>query len=373
MRIAFLTRSLTAGGAERQLGVLARALAKKGHDVSIFTFYAPVGDSHDWPRVRIISLGKAGRWHVMTFFWRLIVAMRRQRPDIIHSYLPTANCIAALIRPFVPGAKLVFGVRSSDMQPAAYDRLERLIYWLEARLALKADLMIANSHAAKHHLIERGTPAEKLAVIPNGIDSSEFKLDRARGETLRTEWLIAPDETVIGLAARFDPMKDHGTFFDAFALLRPDANRLRAVLVGGGSAELRRKLQDQALALGIADRIVWAGPHADMAAVYSAFDLLCLPSAYGEGFPNVVAEAMACEVPCLVTDVGDAAAIVGDLGEIVPPRNAAALAAGLRSILARPADERRRLGEAARQKIVENYSIARLTDATLDVIEKIAR
>ena len=371
MRIAFLTRSLTAGGAERQLGILARAMAQKGHDVSIFSFYAAPHDRDAESKVKIVALGKAGRWHIATFLCRLIVAMRRERPDVIHSYLPTANCIAALIRPFVPGAKLVFGVRSSDMQPAHYDRLERLVYWLEARLASRADLIIANSEAAKRHLAGRGYPAEKIVVIANGIDSSEFKPDPARRQTLRAGWLIAPDETVIGVAARFDPMKDHATFLEAFALLQPVEKRLRAVFVGGGSAELRRSLENRARKLGVFDRIVWAGPRTDMAAVYNAFDLLCLPSAYGEGFPNVVAEAMACEIPCVVTDVGDSDAIVGDLGEVVPPRDAAALAAGLRAMIARSADDRRNLGEAARRKVIERHSIEQLTAATLVALKRL--
>ncbi|MBS0534425.1 MAG: glycosyltransferase [Proteobacteria bacterium] len=373
MRIAFLSRSLSAGGAERQLGILAGGMARAGHRITIFTFYGHGADDPRLAGVEIITLGKAGRWHVLTFLARLIVAMRRARPDVIHSYLPTANCIAALIRPFVPGAKLVFGVRSSDMQARRYDRLEQFVYWLERRLARWADLLIANSEAARCHLTSRGYPAGKIAVIPNGIDVAEFHPGDSGRAALRAAWGVAADETAIGVVGRFDPMKDHETFLQAFAQLQPADHRLRAVFVGGGSDDLRRHLQARSHALGVGDRIVWAGPRHDMTAVYNAFDLLCLPSAYGEGFPNVIGEAMACEVPCVATDVGDSAAIVGDLGEIVPRRNAPALAAGLRSMLARPADERRRLGKAARRKVVDDYGVARLVDATLGVIETITR
>ncbi len=154
-------------------------------------------------------------------------------------------------------------------------------------------------------------------------------------------------------------MKDHHTFLQA----APNwANRRNFVCVGDGPAEYRRSLQQFAEQAG-ARNVIWAGARRDMPSVYNALDLLAL-SSRGEGFPNVVAEAMACEIPCVVTDVGDARQIVGETGVIVPPGDAQALAEGLRQLLLLSDEERKALGRRARQQIVDKFSTEKMVAAT---------
>jgi glycosyltransferase involved in cell wall biosynthesis len=159
-------------------------------------------------------------------------------------------------------------------------------------------------------------------------------------------------------------MKDHATFLRAAAKLVSGVPNLRVVIVGDGDNALRTRLTEQATALGLMQHIVWHGPEHDMPRLYPALDVLCLTSAWGEGFPNVVGEAMACGVPCVVTDVGDAAHVVGEAGRVVPPENPAAIAAAVRALLNLPRDERRRLGHAARQRIIDVFSVKAMLTTT---------
>jgi glycosyltransferase involved in cell wall biosynthesis len=363
MKIAFLTRTMSGGGAERQFALLAQGLAARGHDIVCFVFYRQAGIDLP-PGVRVVWLAKRGRWDVLGFFRRLVAALRAERPHLLYAYLPVANGIALLARRFVPRLQVVIGVRSSALELSRYDYLQRASHRLERRLARGADLVIVNSAAGRADLAAAGYPVEKIRVIRNGIDAAAFRPDAAARSIERAAWRWGAEDFVVGMVARLDPMKDHGGFLAALARLAPKHEALHAVVVAEGSRAERRRLERRAGELGIADRISWSGRRDDMAALYNALDLLCLPSAFGEGSPNVVGEAMACGVPCIVTDVGDCAILVGDTGSVVPPRDPAALAASLERLLAAPAAERLALGAAARERIIATFSVARLVDET---------
>ena len=152
-----------------------------------------------------------------------------------------------------------------------------------------------------------------MAVIPNGIDTSRFREMPGSGARLRALWGVRDDQILIGLVGRLDYMKDHPTFLRAAAKLTHHNDSVRFVCVGGGPISYAAQLKDLSSELGLHDRIVWAGDQDDMPSVYSALDLL-VSSSSGEGFSNVIGEAMACGVPCVVTDVGDSALIVGETG-----------------------------------------------------------
>src|SRR5262249_22113417 len=151
----------------------------------------------------------------------------------------------------------------------------------------------------------RGLPAERIAVVPNGIDTEAMQPDAVAGSALRRAWGMSPGAFVIGCVARLDPMKDHANLLNAAATLTRGNPHGRFVCAGDGPAAYRCELQALASSLGVADRVVWAGEIRDVKAAYSAFDIATLPSAFGEGFPNVIGEAMACGTPTVATDVGD--------------------------------------------------------------------
>ena len=213
-----------------------------------------------------------------------------------------------------------------------------------------------------------GYPAERIVVIPNGIDTERFQFDRAGRHRVRDEWRIAPDELLIGLAARLDPMKDQANFLEAVAKVRKALPSVRFACVGSGSPALTNALRSHAERLGLADIGVWSGTRHDMPAVYSAFDIAVSSAAFGEGFSNAIAEAMACQRLCVVTDVGDSGWIVGDTGAIVPSRDPQAMCSALLNLARSVTGPSLRSGVQARARINELFNVRQLAERTISVL-----
>ena len=367
--VVFLTRSLERGGAERQLVMLAAGLQARGVGVEVLTFYegGPLDAELEAAGVKVRSLEKQHRWDVIRFLLRTSKELRNSNASIFYGFLPISNIILGILKPFLMGRRIVFGIRASELSLAQHDWLTRLSYRLERTLGRSADLIIANSGAGRDHAIAQGFPSERVTVIENGIDTTYFQFDSVERNRVRTEWGIAPDEIVIGVTARLDPLKGHQTFLRAAALVAEQAAKIRFVCVGGGASSYRDHLLTMAVQLGLSRRVIWAGPRADMRAVWSAFDIACSTSV-SEGFSNAIAEAMACERICIVTDVGDSARIVGDTGYIIEPNDEAALAGVWRELGSAPAENRIRRGARARQRIEDLFGRDRLLDATVKAL-----
>jgi glycosyltransferase involved in cell wall biosynthesis len=369
--ILFLIRSLEAGGAERQLTVLARGLHARGIPIVVCTFYPDGAFRKELEQagITVIDLGKKGRWDVLPFLVRLVNMLRRHRPAVIYGFLPVANILAALMRPIIPGTRVVWGVRASNMALDHYDRLTCWVAILETRLAGRANVIVCNSGAGLRHHAQLGFPEDRMVVIPNGIDLNRFRFNAKSRRHVRAEWGIRENQILVGLVARLDPMKDHPSFLDAASRVALKHQHVHFVCVGEGPADYTADLKRQASVRGLADRIIWAGARDDMAAVYSALDIAASSSAFGEGFSNAIAEAMACERPCVVTDVGDSASIVGATGPVVSPADPQALAEGLSQLIDLTASERPALGAVARSRIKEEYGVDALASRTLQVLE----
>jgi glycosyltransferase involved in cell wall biosynthesis len=205
-----------------------------------------------------------------------------------------------------------------------------------------------------------------MMVIHNGIDTSWFYPDPEGRELARKEWGVSDKEKLIGLVARLDPIKDHLTFIKASALLS-DRSNIRFVCVGDGPDDYKNELKAFSEEKGVGDLFIWKDSCRDMPAAYNALDML-VSSSYGEGFPNVLGEAMACGVPCVVTDVGDSARIVGDMGEVVPPKDPKALAQGIRTILERLDDNHKKLSKSLRERIILNFRRQILIEKTSEAL-----
>lgn len=371
MKVALLVRSLERGGAERQLVMLARVLKSSGVDVVVLVFYAGGPFEKDLidAGIRVISLDKASRWDLLGFTWRLINALRQERPTILYGFVVSPNLLGSAIKPLFPNMRMVWGVRSARTDLSAYDWVTKLVYGLEGRLSSLPDLIIVNSKVGRHHLRTRGFPSKKVVFVPNGIDVDRYHRDPAGRERLRREWGVQGSEFLIGIVGRADPVKAHEVFVAAAHALRSRDARLRFVCIGVQEPKAS-ELRDEAARLGMASCFHVEGPRDDLSAVYSALDVNVMCS-HSEGFPNVVAEAMACGVPCAVTDAGDAVEIVGDTGEHAPVADPAGLARAIEALLARVQSDAEFLGRAARARIEDRYSLGALAERTLAELRRL--
>ena len=368
MKLLLLTRSLNEGGAERQIVTMGKALAAQGRPPVVALFYSGGVLEKELVQagVTVRHIGKRGRWDLATFAARFAAMVREEKPDVVYSMLPTANQVASTLKVAVPDVRIVWGIRASNMDYGDYDRLNTLTLWLQRRLSRTADAIIVNSHAGKRDLLEAGYRDRGITVVLNGVDVNSFRRTEEGRACLRREWGIGNEQQLVGIVARFDPMKDHQTFFKAAALVAAANPAARFVCVGTGADVLVRAAHVDAREAGIADSVIWAGSRTDMASVYSALDLCVLSSAYGEGFPNVLGEAMACGTPCVSTDVGDAAVILTGWGALVPPRAPDQLACAIEAALCRQITDDWRA--AARARITESFSVDALLRATDTVL-----
>jgi glycosyltransferase involved in cell wall biosynthesis len=365
IHVLFLIRSLEWGGAERQLVELVKGLDKRRFLATVVTFYdggALRPEIMGLDGVTVLSLHKKGRWDLAPLLGRLARIVAQSRPQIVHGYMGIANEMALFTGRAV-GCSVVWGLRASTRDFSRYDAVCARSFRVGARLSRFPDLIIYNSEAGRKHHIAQGYRDGRDAVIRNGIDTDRFQPDAEARYRMRAEWGIAAKERLIGAVGRLDPVKDHPTFLRAAAALARERDDVRFVCVGTGPESYRRELEALAEEAGLGRRIVWAGALSDMNAAYNAFDLAASSSS-GEGFSNVIAEAMACGTPCVVTDVGDSAVVVGIDEHVVPPRNPEAMKAAWARLLAIPSEAQAALSRRVRDRIVTEFSVQRLVRRT---------
>jgi glycosyltransferase involved in cell wall biosynthesis len=303
---------------------------------------------------------------------RLARHVRRARPDVVQCWMDHSNLIGGLAARLASRAPVVWGVHHSDHVAGVTKRSTLLTVAACAALShhLPARVVCCSEHGRR--LYEKsGFAAGKLTVIPNGFDVERFRPDPASRADVRSELGLADETPLVGLVARYDPLKDHATFLEAAAVLarsRPDAH---FVLCGSKVDPANADLTTRTNSLGISDRCHLLGPRRDVARIFAALDVAA-SSSVSEAFPLAVGEAMACGVPCVATDVGDCALMTGDTGRIVPPRDPAAMAAAWGQILAMAPAARRALGLAARQRVVERFELGAVTKRYEDLCEQLA-
>lgn len=361
-RVTFVIRDLGHGGAQRQLTALAGALAKRpGWDISVVHFYPGVFEEElRQAGVRTACVGKRHRWDLAGFAFRLVRALRATRPDVVHGYLNEGNLMALLLRPVCRWPRVVWGLRDSRTDAHLWGALGRLSFWLNCKLARFAHLIIANSQAGKDYYATQGYPAARIQIVPNGIDTQRFQPPLSP--------TFSTGAFTFGILGRLNPMKGHDVLLEAFAQVRQTHPDTRLLIVGAGAdsptdpwVAARRA---QATALGLDTHITWLPAQEDMPAIYARLDCLVSASGFGEGFSNVIGEAMACGLPCVATEVGDAALLIRDPGLLCPPQDPAALAERMRRVLAMPAAQRADLGARNRRHMEEHHTPDKLVERT---------
>jgi glycosyltransferase involved in cell wall biosynthesis len=228
---------------------------------------------------------------------------------------------------------------------------------LGALLSRRPAAILYNSHISAKQHETLGYHSDKRRIIPNGFDCEVFRPDPDARTRVRNDLGINDNVLVVGLIARYHPMKDHRNFLAAASIFHGFAPDARFVLAGAGVDPRNKNLTTQLEDLGLARHTYLLGERADVAALNASMDIATLSSAWGEGFPNVIGEAMACGVPCVVTDVGDSSFVVGDTGRVVSPRNPEALAHAWRELVEIGWTARHQLGMKARRRIQANFSL----------------
>ncbi len=286
---------------------------------------------------------------------RLNALARARSPDVLQGWMYHGNLAAWRMWRVLHGKpRLYWNIRHSITRLADEKTLTRWLIRGGARLSTRPHKILYNSEAAADQHEALGYDAARRLIIPNGFDLARWLPEPEKRAAVRERFGLPPDAVVIGMVARFHPMKDHATLLRAATIHLQRHPNTRFVLAGRGVDPA-----NPALTEWTDERIHLLGEQEDIAGLMQACDLLASSSAWGEAFPNVLGEAMACGVPCVATDVGDARRIIGDTGRVVPARDPQSLAEAWTDLLG---GDLKALGVAARRRVEERYPIERIVD-----------
>lgn len=331
MRILHIITGLESGGAEAVLLRLASADHWQGNRHEVISLmdrgiYADRLESAgvpvhtlNFPRGKVNAVG-------LRKLHRLV---RQIHPDVVQTWMYHADLIGGVVARLAGTRAVVWGIRHANFDPAHNSWGTLFVMRLCARLSRWVPRKIVSCSAQATRLHQAaGYQAEKFVQISNGYNLQHLQPDANVRLALRKSLGIEASAFVLGIVARFDAQKDHGNLAKALGVLRQRGIAFTCLLVGSGMDEVNGTLRGWLESAGVAGQVRLLGTRSDIPAIMNALDVHVL-SSLGEAFPNVLAEAMACGTPCVTTDVGDAAVIVGAHGWVVPPQDSAALADGI--------------------------------------------
>lgn len=363
MKLVIIITGLDTGGAEMMLLKVMENIDRERfspHVISL-TRVGEIGQRIRALGIPVEALGMTPGLPSPFALWRLLRRLRLIRPEMVHTMMYHANLLGGVATRLAGISALSWGIRHSDLSWRANKLATLAVVAAGARLSgWVPRIILSCSTVARQVHIRQGYCATKMVVLPNGFDLSSFQPDAAARAAVRQELGMASDAPLVGLIGRFDPQKNHAGFFEAARLLHRRLADVHFVLAGKGIVPENRELMRLMQAAGVLDVTHLLGVRRDIPRLMAALDVLAL-SSIGEAFPNVLGEAMACGVPCAVTDVGDSAYIVGDTGRVVASGDMAALAAAIADLLILAPTERQVLGERARARVAENFEIGAVT------------
>jgi len=363
MRILHVITELGTGGAEAMLYKLLQA-TDGAVEVRVLSLMAGGSNARRIEALGVqvdsLDMGR-GRLPGPASIWRMRQVMQEFLPDLVQGWMYHGNLAAWLAaRMCTPRPRLFWNLRQTVYDIRRETKLTRWLIRLGARLSPAADKIIYNSEVSARQHESAGYAAGKRVVIPNGFDVGALESQADARESVREEFGLAPDALLIGQVARYHPMKGHLRMLQAAASVVQSSLHAGFLLVGHGVTPDNMDLAEPIHAMGLDDHVILAGERVDVARLMAAMDVMVSASEWGEGFPNVLGEAMAAGVPCVATDVGDSSSVIGDCGILVAAGNPAGLARAIEDLLALTSEQRNTIGLRARERVRQLYSMDRI-------------
>lgn len=357
MRVLHVITGLSLGGAESMLLKLASRLHTIGVDQNVVSLMSGGELASEFARigVPVSSLGMRRGVPSLIALRDLRRAVCAYRPQVVHGWMYHANILASMTTP--ASASVIWGIRQT-LYDAKKERLNtRLVIAYGALAARKAKAVVYNSALSARQHEQRGYPSARSLVIPNGFDLDAFWPDSKARSSVREELGLRPDAIVFGHVARFHPMKNHEGLITSFACVAKANPHAVLVMAGDNVNDYNRTLGEVVLKHRLVGRIRMIGKRRDVAKLMNGFDVYVSASSWGEGFPNVLGEALACGVPCIATDIGDSRDIVAEHGWLVDAGNSDQLSQAMLDAARLSAGERKKLGALGRKHVESRYSL----------------
>jgi len=375
IKILHIITSLSTGGAEWALFNLLHG----GLDQHFDSFVISLGNEGTMaPQIRalgvpVTSLNMRGGLPSLSGLAKLRRVVRECEPDLIQGWMYHGNLAAVLARTFAQThLALIWNIRHSLYSLKLEKLMTRQVIRANRFFSTTPDVVLYNSELSREQHEAFGFSSGKSQVIPNGINVQRFGASSEARKGIRSELGIPAIALVVGHVARLHSMKGHPAFLRVAVDLAHRYPELHFLLIGRDVSIDNNPLAEL-IPRQMRDRFHLLGERGDVPKLMSAMDIYCQSSKWGEGFPNALGEAMAVGVPCVATDVGDSAIIVGDTGVVVPSGNEEALTTGIETLLIMSLEDRRLLGVRARARIETNYKLEMIVDRYADLYEKLGQ
>lgn len=359
MKILFVVTGLNTGGAEM---MLYKLLLRINRDIFEPVVVSLREEGTFGKKILALNIPlyclQINKINIVNKLIKLRLILEQVQPDLIQGWMYHGNFFAEIIK-LIKFNKIdtIWNIRHS-LYSLKYERKNTaIVIKLLSYLSQSPQAIIYNSRISCHQHQQLGYNDFNSLVIPNGFDTELFKPRESAKLKLCRELNLATNTFLIGLIARFHLMKDHANFVQSAKIIYQKYKNINFILVGREVDKNNKYMINLLEKFNLKNRVYLLGERQDIAQITSALDIVCNCSAWGEGFPNVLGEAMACGVPCVVTDIGDSAWIVGETGKVVPPKNSEALAQAWQELFELNQQERLSLGKKARQRIIENFSL----------------
>lgn len=359
LQLTLVITGLNIGGAEMMLLMMLRHLDRKRFAPSVISLggIGKIGQRIAEAGVPVTALNLRPGLPALLGIVRLASLLRRNRPDLVHTWMYHADLVGGVAAHLAGIRALAWGIRHTDLSVSANKWTTLAVVKACALLSpWLPDRVTVNSEAARKAHVSAGYVANKMVVIPNGFDLSRFVRNASARGVLREILGVDATALLVGMIGRYHAQKNHLGFVSAMAAVHALRPKVHFVLVGAGVDDRNAQLVKAIRVAGLESVVHLLGPRDDIPQLMAGLDVLALPSV-GEAFPNVVGEAMACEVPCAVCNVGDSAWIVGDCGRVVAADDMYDLARAIIGLLDLPANERAALGIRARERVALLFEI----------------
>jgi glycosyltransferase involved in cell wall biosynthesis len=358
--VLHIITGLNDGGAEAVLFNLVRSTASFEHKVISLMGPGKYGPKMEAEGIEVSYLGLSSSLPSLLKLLRLTSKVRSAAPDVVQCWMYHADLLGGYASWRAGVRAIVWGLHHTTLDREgtkwATRKLVRVNAWASSWLPNR---IISCSRNGNEVHREIGYPADKMVVVHNGYNTAAFQPDNEARAAIRAEFNISDDQILLGCVARFNPQKDHQNLILGFAEVTKTYPNARLLLIGPGLTVENNEITALIAQTGLKDLVTLVGPRADIPAIMNGLDLHVLGSAFGEAFPNVLSEAMSCGTPCVATDVGDSATIVGDTGRIVPPRDSMALANAILDMAYRLSDPV--VQAACRDRILGNFTLEHMT------------
>jgi glycosyltransferase involved in cell wall biosynthesis len=375
IRVLHVITGLQGGGAEMMLyKLLGRMDPKRFSNVVLsLTSGGDIGSRISSLGIPCHELDIAGLSGGVRGLRRAVTLIRAFRPNVIQTWLHHADLFGTVAGRLAGNPNIVWNLRCSSLSPSDFPQSSLRLVRILGLLSSIPKVVIANSAAGKSAHVHAGYHPRRWEIVPNGFDTESLAPNGDARIRIRQELDINDSVALIGIVGRYHPMKGHALFLRAAANLVGTRSTTRFLMVGRGLDSKNVELVEQIRGLNLESHVKLLGERRDVPDIMSALDILASSSTSGEGFPNVIGEAMACGLPCVGTDVGDTRTIIGETGLVVPAGDSEALANAWRQLLGMRPEDRQLLGAAARTRIHDSFEIGVIAARYERLYEGVAR